>query len=194
MSPALYSIGRHCVRHRWIVLPVWVVILIATVLLANHFGRNTSNDLTLPGTGSTNAQDLLNADLPDQANGTNPVVMQAPHGKLTSSANEKVVRDTVKSLKKSQYVTKAVSPLSSQGSSLLSNDGKIGYISLTLGPNSGDLTEYEAQNVIDHESPAVDAGFQVANGGYLGSAVSTPHVEVSEVVGVLAAVIILLFT
>src|SRR5919204_7018132 len=115
MSGALYAIGRACVRHRYVVLPVWVAILIVTVLLANHFGRNTSNDLTLPGTGSTNAQDLLDADLPEQANGTNPVVMQAPHGKLTSSANSKVVKDTVRSLKKAPHVTNAVSPLSSQG-------------------------------------------------------------------------------
>src|SRR3954451_23549352 len=100
MSAALYGLGRTCVRYRWIVLPIWIVVLIATVLLANHFGRNTSNDLTLPGTGSTNAQNLLDADLPEQANGTNPVVMQAPNGKLTSAANSKVVKATVQSLEK----------------------------------------------------------------------------------------------
>jgi len=193
MSAALYAIGRNCVRHRWIALPVWVAILIATVLLANHFGRNTSNDLTLPGTGSTNAENLLDADLPDQANGTNPVVMQAPNGKLTSSANSKVVNDTVKSLRKAPHVTKAVSPVSSQGASLLSKDGKIGYISLTIGLSQSDITEEEAQDIIDHESPATDAGFKVANGGYLGNAVSKPDVEKSEVVGLIAAVIILLF-
>jgi putative drug exporter of the RND superfamily len=193
MSAALYRIGQLCVRHRWIVLPVWVAILIATVLLANHFGRNTSNDLTLPGTGSTNAQNLLDDKLPDQANGTNPVVMEAPHGKLTSSANSKVVDDTVKSLRNAPHVTKAVSPLSSQGSSFLSKDEKIGYISVTIGLSQSDLTEEQAQDIIDHESPATNAGFQVANGGYLGNAVSKPDVEKSEVVGLIAAVIILLF-
>jgi RND superfamily putative drug exporter len=194
VSALLYPVGRACVRFRWVVPVAWVALFIATNLLVSHFGSVTSNELTLPGSGSTDATDLLESDLPGYANGTNPVVMQAPHGKLTSSANSKVVEDTVKSLKKSPYVTKAISPVSSQGSSLLSKDEKIGYISLTLGPNSGDLTEGQANNVIDHESPAVDAGFKVANGGYLGSAVSTPDVEISEVVGVLAAVIILLFT
>src|SRR3954470_21118865 len=193
MSGALYAIGRHCVRHRWIVLPVWVAILLVTVLLANHFGRNTSNDLTLPGTGSTNAQNLLDADLPDQANGTNPVVMQAPNGTLTSSANSKVVNDTVKSLRNAPHVTKAVSPLSSQGSSFLSKDEKIGYISLTIGLSQSDLTEEQGQKIIDHESPATHAGFQVANGGYLGNAVSKPDVESSELVGIIAAIIILIF-
>src|SRR3954447_12565474 len=193
MSAALYSIGRHCVRFRWIVLPAWIVVLILTVSLANHFGRNTSNDLTLPGTGSTNAQDLLDAHLPKQANGTNPVVMQAPNGKLTSSANSKVVKDTVASLKKAPHVTKAVSPLSSQGSAYLSKDEKIGYITVTIGLSQSDLTEEQAKTIIDHESPAVDANFQVANGGYLGNAVSKPDVESSELIGIIAAIIILLY-
>jgi RND superfamily putative drug exporter len=193
VSAALYSIGRTCVRHKWLVLPVWIAILIVTVLLANHFGRNTSNDLTLPGTGSTNAQDLLDADLPDQANGTNPVVMRPPSGELTDSANKKVVQDTVASLKKAPHVTKAVSPLSSQGSSFLSKNKRIGYISLTIGLSQSDLTEEQAQEIIDHESPATDAGFEVANGGYLGNAVSKPDVESSEVIGLIAAVIILIF-
>jgi RND superfamily putative drug exporter len=193
MSAALYAIGHACVRHRWAVLPLWIAVLIVTVLLANHFGRNTSNDLTLPGSGSTNAQDLLDDKLPEQANGTNPVVMQAPSGKLTDSQNKKVVQDTVASLKKAPHVTKAVSPLSSKGSSFLSKDEKIGYISLTIGLSQSDLTEEQAQEIIDHESPATDANFQVANGGYLGNAVSKPDVEKSEVVGLIAAVIILIF-
>jgi putative drug exporter of the RND superfamily len=193
MSGGLYAIGRTCVRYRYFVLPVWIAVLIATVLLANHFGRNTSNDLTLPGTGSTSAQDLLNADLPAQANGTNPVVLEAPHGKLTAAANSKVVKDTVQSLKKAPHVTKAVSPLSSQGSSFLSKDEKIGYISLTIGLSQSDLTEEQGQKIIDHESPATQANFEVANGGYLGNAVSKPDVESSEVIGLIAAVIILLF-
>jgi RND superfamily putative drug exporter len=194
MSAALYAIGRACVRHKWVVVPVWIAILIATVLLANHFGRNTSNDLTLPGTGSTNAQNLLDDHLPNQANGTNPVVMKAPQGKLTSSANSKVVEDTVKSLKRAPHVTKAVSPLSSQGSSFLSKNEKIGYISVTIGLSQSDLTEEQAQEIIDHEAPATKAGFEVANGGYLGNAVSKPDVESSELIGLIAAVIILLFT
>ncbi len=193
MSAALYAIGRACVRHRWIVLPLWLVVLAATVLLANHFGRNTSNDLTLPGTGSTNAQNLLDADLPEQANGTNPVVMRAPQGKLTSPANSKVVGETVRSLRNAPHVTKAVSPLSSQGSSLLSKDGTIGYVSLTIGLSQSALTEEQAQEIIDHESPATRAGFEVANGGYLGNAVSKPDVESSEAIGLIAAVIILIF-
>jgi len=194
MSRVLYALGRLCVRHRYVVLLVWIVVMAATVLLANHFGRPTSDNLTLPGTGSTQATDLLDADLPEQANGTNPVVMEATQGTLTSGANEKAVKETVESLKKAPHVTKAVSPLSSQGSSLLSKDERIGYISLTIDLSPGELTTEDADAIIDAESPAVDAGLEVATGGYLGNQVSKPAVEKSEVIGLAAAVIILLFT
>ena len=69
----------------------------------------------MPGTGSTNAQDLLQDNLPNQANGTNPVVMETAHGALDTGQNAKVVKETVKSLEKAPGVLKAVSPLSSAG-------------------------------------------------------------------------------
>src|SRR5215210_3664220 len=122
MSRVLYALGRVCVRHRYVVLAIWVALLAGTVAVANEVGKQTSDNLTVPGSGSTHATNLLDDNLPDQANGTNPVVMEARTGDLTSGANEKAVRETVKKLKSAPHVTKAISPLGSQGSSLLSKD------------------------------------------------------------------------
>ena len=62
-------------------MAVWIVLAVAISLVANTVGRETSNDLTLPGTDSTDATDLLDDKLPQQANGTNPVVLEAPQGR-----------------------------------------------------------------------------------------------------------------
>ena len=195
MSAALYSLGRFCVRHRYPVLVAWIALMVATAVIANAVGKQTSNNLTLPGTGSTNAQDLLQDNLPNQANGTNPVVMKTVHGALDSGQNATVVNKTVSALEKAPGVIKAVSPLSSEGAGALSKkNNQIGYISLTLDQSPADLTEGEANDIIDAESPATAAGFEVANGGYLGQAVSKPSTESSEAVGLAAAVVILLFT
>ena len=92
----------------------------------------------MPGTGSTNAQDLLQDNLPNQANGTNPVVMKTVHGALDSGQNATVVKKTVSSLEKAPGVIKAVSPLSSEGAGALSKkNNQIGYISLTLDQSPG---------------------------------------------------------
>ena len=194
MSGFLYGLARRCVRHRYPVLVAWLVLLVAIVAVANAVGKETSNNLTLPGTGSTQAQDLLQDNLPNQANGTNPVVMETPSGKLTTGENAQAVKATVKSLKKAPHVISAISPLSSEGSAALSKDERIGYISVTIDVSSADLTEDQANEIIDAEAPAREAGFDVATGGYLGQAVSKPSTESSEAVGLAAAVVILLFT
>jgi RND superfamily putative drug exporter len=63
---------------------------------------------------------------------------------------------------------------------------------VTLDEGPSDLTEEEAQTVIDAADPARDAGFDVETGGYLGQAVSKADTESSEAVGLAAAVVILL--
>ncbi len=194
MSGVLYRLAGFCVRHRLRVAAAWLVLVVAFVVVANGVGKETSNNLTLPGTGSTQAQDLLQDNLPKQANGTNPVVMETASGTLTTGKNEQAVKATVSSLKKAPHVIDVVSPLSSEGASALSKDKQIGYISVTINVSSSDLTEDQANEVIDAESPAREAGFKVATGGYLGQEVSTSATESSEVVGIAAAVIILLFT
>ena len=77
MTGPLYRLGGFCSRHHWPVIALWVVLAIALALAASAVGEKNSDNLSLPGTGSTNAQDLLQDQLPDQANGTNPIVMQA---------------------------------------------------------------------------------------------------------------------
>jgi RND superfamily putative drug exporter len=147
------------------VIAGWLVAVIAIAVMANVAGEKTSDNLSLPGTGSTNAQNLLKDHLPSQAYGTNPVVLQAESGKLTDSKNKKAIEDTVDSLKKRPEVERAVSPLGKAGKAALSKDKTIGYISVTLKEGPSDLTDEEAQAVIDATSPASDAGLTVATGG-----------------------------
>ena len=64
-------------------------------------GPNVNDNLTLPGSDSQKATDLLAARFPEQANGTNPVVLTAPAGaKLTDSKYQKPIDDAVSALKK----------------------------------------------------------------------------------------------
>src|SRR4051812_27270595 len=193
MTGPLYRLGGFCSRHHWPVIAGWLVAVIATALVAGAAGEKTSDNLTLSGTGSTNAQNLLSDHLPTQANGTNPVVMQAESGKITDSKNKQAVEDTVKSLRKVDIVQRAVSPFSDAGKGAISKDKQIAYISVTLTESKSDLTDEEAQTVVDATSPAEDAGLKVATGGYLGQAVSKADTESSEAIGLLAAVVILMF-
>ena len=193
MTGPLYRIGRVCSRHHWPVVGAWIAAALVLVLLAGAAGDQNSDNLSLPGTDSKRAQDLLATDLPKQAYGTNPVVLEAPTGKLTDSKNKQAVDKTVDALGKADHVIRAVSPLESQGAAALSKDKTIGYVSVTLDEGASDLTKEDAQAIIDAADPASDAGLEVSAGGYLGAAVSKSDEGNSEAIGIAAAVIILLF-
>jgi uncharacterized membrane protein YdfJ with MMPL/SSD domain len=64
MTGVLYAVGGFCARRRYPVAVTWLVIVVAIVAVVNSVGKQTSDDLTLPGTGSTQAQDLLQDNLP----------------------------------------------------------------------------------------------------------------------------------
>lgn len=193
MTGLLYRTGRFCARHHYQVIALWVILAIGVALVGRAAGTRNSDNLTIPNSDSTLAQDLLEGDLPGQAYGTNPVVLQAAKGKLNDSTNKPIVEDTVKKLRAEPGVTKAVSPLSTAGKGNLSKDKTIGYISVTLQDSPSDLTEDDAETIIDATDEATNKGLTVAVGGYLGQAVSKSDTESSEAIGIAAAIIILLF-
>ena len=171
---------------------VWLVLAAGMTFVSHSIGRDTSDNLSIPGSGANAAKNILNDSLPQQANGTNPVVFKANKGTLDSGANKQAVDQTVDSLKKAPHVSKVVSPYDDNDEAL-SKDKTIGYASVTLDLSAADLTVDEANKVIDATEPAKKAGLEVEEAGYLGQAVSKPATESSELIGLVAAVIILMF-
>jgi RND superfamily putative drug exporter len=194
MTGPLYAIGRFCSRHHYPVIGVWLVLAIVLVLAGQAGGSKTSENLTLPGTDSTIATELLEDNLPEQAYGSNPLTLEAPSGsKLTDPKYAAAVAETVERLEALHDVNQATDPLSPQGANFLSKDESIGYIPVVLGIGPGEIDEEEAQRILDAAKPARAAGLHTAVGSYVGQQLSKPSTEVSEAIGLTAAVIILLF-
>ncbi|HEV3295521.1 MAG TPA: MMPL family transporter, partial [Streptosporangiaceae bacterium] len=195
MTGALYGLARFCARHRFWILAVWLVVTVALVGVSHRLGDNTNDNLTLPGTGSQHATDALSKSFPDQANGTSPIVLHVSNGKLTDSKYASAVNQAAAGVAKAPDVASVINPLTSQGASALSKDQATGYLSVTLSVNPGQLTEDDAQAIINAAAkPAQAAGIQVETGGQLGQKVSTPSTETSELIGIIAAMVILTLT
>src|ERR1700747_2564123 len=127
MTGLLYGLARLCVRRRFYVLGVWLVVTIALAVVSHRLGDNTNDNLSLPGTDSQHATNVLKGAFPAQANGTSPIVLQAKSGKLPNQNNANAVNQAVANLSKNKDVAAAVSPLTPQGASALSKDQAIGY-------------------------------------------------------------------
>jgi RND superfamily putative drug exporter len=194
MTGPLYAIGRFCSRHHWPVIAAWIVLAVALVLIGQAGGSKTSENLTLPGSGSTTATELLEDNLPQQAYGSNPLVFEAPAGaKLTDPKYAPAIAETVKNLEALKDVNSATNPLSPQGVNFLSKSRQVGYVPVVLSVGPGEIDEVEAQRILDTAQPARAAGLHTAVGSYVGQQLSKPSTEVSEAIGLTAAVIILLF-
>jgi RND superfamily putative drug exporter len=194
MTGMLYGLAQFCVRRKFVVLAVWLVATIALVAVSHRLGDNTNDNLSLPGTDSQAATDALAKSFPNQANGSSPIVIHARSGKLTDTKNAEAVAAAAAGVAKQPHVASVVSPLTPQGATALSKDKTTGYLSVTLATSPGSLSEEETQTIIDGANPAKRAGLEVETGGQLGQKVSKPATESSELIGIVAAMVILTLT
>jgi RND superfamily putative drug exporter len=191
MTGFLYRLGAFVARHALVFFVGWIVLAAAAAIGANATGRPTSDDTSIPGTDSTRATDLLERKLPHQANGSVPIVVSSDSGRVDQGDSRQALTETVRRLRSNPHVNSVIDPLSSEGASQISDDGKIASIPVFLKPGPGDLDEDEANSVLADGDPAVKAGLEVSAGGYLGSELSQPSTRLSEIVGIGGAALVL---
>src|SRR5690349_809966 len=191
----LYAIGRFCTRYHWPVIAAWLVVAVALVVAGQASGDKTNDNLTLPGTGSTKATELMEAQLPEQAYGSNPLAFESKGGPLTQPKYAQAIEESIARLEAMPEVNSAISPLSEEGieRGLLSKDKTVAYFPVVLGVGPGELTEEQAEAVLDAAGPAKRAGLETSAGAYVGQQLSKPDTGVSDAIGIAAAIVILLF-
>ncbi len=194
MARLLYRLGRLVAAHSVIVITLWIVVAVGVTLLVGRVGAETNNNVKLPGTGSQAASDLLAAGFPPRQNGSNPIIFHSSSGKVTDAADKTAITDSYAAIKKIPFVNSALSPFDQGGSAQISKDGKTAFISVLLDISSSELTEEEAQRVMDAAEPGKKAGMEVVGGASIGTVLSPNDTSTSDVIGILAAMLILTFT
>ncbi len=191
----LHGLGGFCVRYRWLVIILWVAAIIGGSLVIGKVGAITNNNLSLPGTGSQAATDLLTKYFPPQENGSSPVVFYSKGKVQDGGKNQKAITDTYNELKKVKHVYSVMNPFENAAAGLVSKDGHYAFIPVVLDVSSGTLSTATAQNVFDvGVKDGRAAGMKVDVGGVVGSTLGTQSTESSELIGLIAAMIILAFT
>jgi uncharacterized membrane protein YdfJ with MMPL/SSD domain len=191
----LYRLGHLVAAHPVVVLKFWIALAAGDTLTVKQVGADTDNNVSLPGTGSQATTDLLQAGFPPQQNGSNPIIFHIRGaGKVTDKDNKQAITDSYKAIKKIKYVHSATSPFAQGAGAQISKDKKTAFISALLNVSSNDLTEQQAQRVLDAAKPGTQAGMEVVGGGSIGSTLSPNDTSTSDVIGILAAMIILTFT
>jgi uncharacterized membrane protein YdfJ with MMPL/SSD domain len=118
MAGVLYRLGRLCANRAVVVVAVWLGVVVLVRLVVWGVGAETGNDLSLPGTESQQATDLLGSRFPPQQNGSSPIVFHVTKGKITDAANKQAVESSYKALAKAPHVASAPDPFANAASGL----------------------------------------------------------------------------
>ncbi|NOX31192.1 MAG: MMPL family transporter, partial [Actinobacteria bacterium] len=202
MSSALYRMGRFAARHPWFIIGLWLVAAIGVIATASAFGRELEDTFEVPGLDSHQAVELLSAAQSDRAGLTARVV-------VTPIDEQATFFDSIEAaaLTKTQNIVGALpnvlgindpagalaaDPDTALSGGVVSPDGRIALIQLQY-PVIEELDGTDLENLKDAVAKAREgSALQIEVGGDLFFAFEEGETGTGEMIGLIAAVIILL--
>ncbi|MEZ5091889.1 MMPL family transporter [Nocardioides sp.] len=186
MSSLLYRWGRWSARRPWPALGAWLLVSVLVVAASVGVGRTLDDTMAAPGTDSQAAADLLAADGTDRG-GLTAYVAATPRDPAvtfddaTPAADLRALRDRVAGADAVVTSTEVVSP-----------DRRVAVVTLSYPPieelGHGDLVSLK--DALDAARPG--SSLQIEAGGDLYFSFEEPTTNVGEVLGLVAALVILL--
>ena len=180
--------------HRKTVIIGWIVALIGFGVLASSVGSDFTEEFSLPSSDSKDALDLLENRFPAQAGDTVQIVYKAESG-VESPAVKSTMEGVFAEVEALPHVSEVASPYEGGGAGAVSDDGKIAYATAQFNVTTDKLNDDEVKELMDTARAAGGDGLQVEVGGSPAEEVRGEEEEGgSEMIGVLAAIIVLLIS
>jgi RND superfamily putative drug exporter len=191
MSSMLRRIAAFSARRRLLVIGVWLILLLGLGFAGHAAGTKYTSSATVSGSDSAAATDVMARSFSSELSDASPIVYHTDQGTLIDAEHRGVVEASVKALSDDPNVAAVTDPLA-EGSTTLSADKKTAYTSVVPSEALGDLSVEEAETILDGAAaPAAGTGVQVEAGGQLGDKITEPATETSELIGICAAMLIL---
>jgi RND superfamily putative drug exporter len=185
------AIARWCFRHRFAVIAAWVFVLVGLGTLSQTVKSDFNNSFSLPGTGSTTAQQLLSKAIPAQAGDSDTIVWQVSDGTVRDATVTTRISTVLKQIATMPEVAAVVSPYGPQGAAQISWDGRTAYATVDFAKQANNLAKADITRVIDAAKAARAPGLNVQLGGQAIEQTEQTSLGVSSTVGVLAAAVVL---
>lgn len=184
----LPRLARWSAAHRRLVVALWVLLALGGLVLDKALEPDFRNDLSVPGTDSEQAFDLLHERFPERSGDSMQVVLQGPEG-LDDPAVRAAVDASTEEIAALPDVGEVRSPYG-PGPETISEDGTIGFITVQFEQRANDIPSESVDAVQDAAASIRDAGVQVEFGGAPVETEQGP--SGAEVIGLTAAVVVLL--
>jgi len=192
VSNWLDRLGRLAARRRrWVVL-AWVLGAALIVVVDLSAGGGTVDNFEVPGVESQQAVDLLQEKFPDRSGATAMVVFHTTDGSVTDADAAAGIAATVAEVGVLDHVVGVTEPLASARS--MSPDGATAFASVQFDGSTADLGREALDALTETAGPAEAAGVQVEYGGELPTVLKERTTGPAEMIGIIAALIILFVT
>jgi RND superfamily putative drug exporter len=185
------AIARWCFRHRFAAIATWVLVLVGLGALSQAVKSDYNNSFSLPGTGSTTAQQLLAKAIPAQAGDSDTIVWQVSHGTVRDTTVTTRMSRALKQIATMPEIAAVVSPYGPHGAAQISRDGRTAYATVNFTKQANNLGKADITRVIDAVKAAHAPGLNVQIGGQAIEQTEQTPLGVSSTVGVLAAAVVL---
>ncbi|MBK7323960.1 MAG: MMPL family transporter [Candidatus Microthrix sp.] len=192
MSTWLYRIGRFADRRRFWVIGAWLILAVTAVGINRVGGGGTVDNFEVPGVESQAAIDLLKARFPERAGATAMLVFHVSDGVVTDPKNAAGIEQTMAEVRSLDHVLTATDPLT--GPMSKSPDGATAFAAVQYDRSTADLGHPAVEALTKTATPATTAGVQVEFGGELPTVLKERTTGPAEMIGMIAALIILFVT
>jgi len=192
MSSLLRRIAVFSARHRTLVIGAWLLLLVGLVAGSHAAGTKYSSSAQVAGSDSKAANDVMARSFSKELSDASPVVYHADTGTITDDAHRPIVEQSLRSLSHEDDVASVTDPFA-DGTATVSKDGRTAYATVLPSTALGDMSVEQADAILDAAAePAKGTDVQVEAGGQLGTKISKPETHTSELIGIAAAMLVLL--
>ncbi|MGO8894570.1 MAG: MMPL family transporter [Streptosporangiaceae bacterium] len=185
------AMARWCFLRRAWVLVAWLALLVILGVTGRAAGSAYSNTLTLPGTGSTTALQLLEQAFPGHAGDQDSIVWRASPGSVRTPAVRARITAMLGKVAAAPAVASVISPYSAAGAAQVSRNGQIAYATVVFDAQAANLPVADVNHVISIAEAARAPGLQVELGGQAVETALRPSIGISAVIGLVAAAVVL---
>ena len=189
MARVLDRLGRSAARHHWWFIGAWLMAAVLCVVIAITLDGQTNDTFKTPGAQSQQALDLLESRFPSQAGATATVVFDAPQG-VADPQVQPAIQASIANLEKLPHVSSVGNLITATNEQFA---GKIALVTAQYDTQAQDVG-LDAYTLLQQATqPAADAGVKLAFGGAVVDYANKAPSGDADLIGLLAAVIILLF-
>jgi putative drug exporter of the RND superfamily len=185
VSSLLRRIAVFSARRRKTVIGLWLVVLLGVGFASSALGTQYSSSAEVSGSDSEAANEIMARSFSKELSDASPLVYHTDSGTLKDKQHAAAVEESLKAAAEAENVA-------SIGELTYSQDGTTAYAQVLPSKPLGDMSIDEGEAIYEAaEEPVHGTDVSVDAGGQLGTKISKSESKTSELIGIAAAMLIL---